>query len=134
VHLVESLGAQEETAAVVEPGEGPLDDPTLAAEPGAVFDLTASDHRFDAAAPNKSAVLVVVVAAIGQQDVRSSTWPAGAAAHRRNPVEQVKQLGDVVSVGGGQRPGERQPGAVYEEMVLAAASAAVDRAGTGAPI
>jgi hypothetical protein len=131
VHLVESLGAQEETAAVVEPGEGPLDDPTLAAEPGAVFDLTASDHRFDAAAPNKSAVLVVVVAAIGQQDVRSSTWPAGAAAHRRNPVEQVKQLGDVVSVRCGQRP---QPGAVYEEMVLAAASAAVDRAGTGAPI
>ncbi len=52
-------------------------------------------------------------------------------ANRRHPVEQLHQLGDVVAVGRGQRPGERQAAAVYEEVVLAARAAAVDRAGTG---
>src|SRR6266542_1064919 len=68
-------------------------------------------------------------------------WPAerrlsGASvaslfANRRHPVEQLHQLGDVVAVGPGQRPGEWQAAAVYEQVVLAARAAAVDRAGTG---
>ena len=56
---------------------------------------------------------------------------ASLFANRRHPVEQLHQLGDVVAVGRGQRPGERQAAAVYEEVVLAARAAAVDRAGTG---
>src|SRR6266487_3074105 len=56
---------------------------------------------------------------------------ASLFANRRHPVEQLHQQGDVVAVGRGQRPGERQAAAVYEEVVLAARAAAVDRAGTG---
>jgi hypothetical protein len=33
VDVVAAIGADEESAAVVEPGEGALDDPALAAEP-----------------------------------------------------------------------------------------------------
>jgi hypothetical protein len=36
-------------------------------------------------------------------------------------------LGDVVAVAAGERPSERQPAAVYEEMLLAAAPAVVGR-------
>jgi hypothetical protein len=130
VDLVEPVGAQQESAAVVEPGEGAFNDPAIAAEMGSVLGLAASDHRLDATPPEEPAVLVVVVAAIGEQRLRPATRPATTAAHRWDAIEQFEQLGDVVAVGGGQRPGERQPAAVYEQVVLAAAPAPVDRAGT----
>ena len=119
----------------MQPGKGAFDDPAVASEPGAMVGLAAGDDRLDAAVPNEAAVLVVVVAAVGKQRVRSSARPAGAAANRWYPVEQLQQLRDVVAVSGGQRPGERQTAAVYEQVVLAAAPAAVNRARTclGAP-
>jgi hypothetical protein len=92
--------------------------------------LAARDDRLDAAAPNESAVLVVVVTAIGEQRLRSSPRSTWAAANGRYPIEQLEQLGDVVAVCGGQRPRQRQAACVYEEMVLAARAAPVDRAGT----
>jgi hypothetical protein len=72
----------------------------------------------------------VVVAAVGDQCSRSASRPASSAADGRHPVEQVEQLGDVVAVPAGERPGERDPAAVYKEVVLAPAPAAIDRAGT----
>ena len=91
----------------------------------------AGDAGLDAAGAHGAAVLVVVVGAVGVQLVRSLPWAATTTAHGWDAVEQFEQLGDVVAVGGGQRPGERQPAAVYEQVVLAAAPAAIDRAGTG---
>ncbi len=64
--VVSAVGADEQSAAVVEPGEGPFDDPAMPAEPGAVLGLAPRDHRFDAALPDQPAVLVVVVAAVGE--------------------------------------------------------------------
>ena len=133
--VVASVGADEDAAAVVEPGEGAFDDPAVTAEPGAVFGLASGDHRFDPAFPDQATVLVVVVAAVGEQRLGSSPRPADAAADGRHPVEKIDQLGDVVAVAAGQRPGQRYAAAVYEQVVLAARPAAVDRAGTrlGAP-
>ena len=133
--VVAAVGADEKAAVAVEPGEGAFDDPAVAAESGAVLGLAASDDRFDAALPDEAAVLVVVVAAVGDQHPRPASWAADAAADGRYSVEQFKQLGDVVSVAAGERPGERDATAIYEEMVLAAGPAAIDRARTrlGAP-
>ena len=133
--VVAAVGADEESATVVEPGEGALDDPAVASEPGAVLGLAAGDHGLDAALPDEPTVLVVVVAAVGDQRPRSASWPAGTAADGRHPVEQLEQLRDVVAVAARERPGERDPAAVYEEVVLAACPAAIDGAGTrfGAP-
>jgi hypothetical protein len=114
VDVVAAVGADEKSAAVVEPGEGALDDPAVAAEPGAVLCLAACDHGFDAALPDETAVLVVVVAAVGDQRPRSASWPADAAADGRHPVEQLEQLRDVVAVAAGESPGERDAAAVYE--------------------
>ena len=84
---------------------------------------------------HEPAVLVVVVAAVGEQRVGPAAGPADAAAYRGHPVEQREQLGDVVAVAAGERPRQRQPAAVYEQMVLAAPATPVDRArpGLGAP-
>ena len=128
--VVAAVGADEEAAAVVEPGEGAFDDPAVPAQPGAVFGLTPCDHRSDPAFPNEAAVLVMVVATVGEQRLWASPWPSDAATDGRHPVEEFDQLGDVVSVAAGERPGKRYPAAVYEEVVLAACPAAVHRAGT----
>ena len=128
--FVESVGAQQEAAAVVEPGEGAFDDPAVPAEARAVLGLTARDDRLDAPLPDEAAVLVVVVAAISEQRPRSATRSPWTAAHRRDAVEQFEQLGDVVAVGGGERPGQRDATTVYEQVVVATATAPVDRAGT----
>jgi hypothetical protein len=135
VDVVAAVGADEDPAAVVEPGEGAFDDPAVAAEAGPVLGLASRDHRLHAALPDEAAVLVMVVAAIGDQRPRSAPPPADAAADGWHPVEQLEQLGDVVAVAAGEGPGERDAAAVYEQVVLAAATAPVDRARTclGAP-
>ena len=127
--VVAAVGADEEAAAVVEPGEGAFDDPAVTAEPCAVLGLAAGDHGSDPSLPDKAAVLVLVVAAIGER-LEPSPWPVDPAADSRHPVEQFDQLADVVAVAAGQGPSERDAAAVYEEVVLAAPPAAIDRAGT----
>jgi hypothetical protein len=112
----------------VEPGEGTFDDPAVATEAGAVLGHASRDDRLDAALPDQPTVFVVVVAAVGEQHLGAATRPPDPAAYRRDEVEQADQLGDVVAVAARERPGERQPAAVYEEMLLAAQAAPVDRA------
>jgi len=102
--FVAAVGANQQPAAVVQPGEGAFDDPTVTAEPGAVFGLTARDQRFDAAPPDEATVLVMVVAAVGDDGVGATPRPTDASANGRHGVEQHEQLGDVVAVAAGQRP------------------------------
>jgi len=96
-----------------------------------VAGAAACDHGLDAALADEPAVLVVVVAAVGEQRVGTSPGSADASTDWRHPVEQRQQLRDVVAVAAGQCPGQRQAAAVYEEVLLAACPAPVDRAGTG---
>ena len=84
--VVATVGADEQSAAVVEPGEGAFDDPAVAAEPGSVLGLAAGNHGFDAALPDEAAVFVVVVAAVGDEAVRASPRPADATAYWWHPV------------------------------------------------
>jgi hypothetical protein len=114
VDVVAAVGADQQSAAVVQPGEGALDDPAVAAEPGAVLGQAASDQRLDAPLANELPVAVVVVAAVGDQRSRPAAWAADAAADGRYTVEQREQLRDVVAVAARERPGERDPAAVYE--------------------
>ena len=132
---VVGVGAQEESAAVVEPGEGAFDDPAVSAQAGAVLGLAAGDLGFDPALPELAAVLVVVVAAVAGQPVGAVAWPADLAAHRRDTLDERDQLRDVVAVATREPPGERDPRGVDEEVVLGARSAAVNwaRARRAAP-
>jgi hypothetical protein len=113
---------------VVEPGEGAFDDPADTAESGAVFGLAASDLGFDPAGAELATVFVVVVAAVGGEPLGPSAWPADFAAYRRDALDQGDQLGDVVAVAVGQGPGERDPGRVYEQVMLGAVSGSINRA------
>ena len=120
--------ADVEAFVLVDPGEGALDRPAVVAETGAVRGQAARDHGLDPALPDQAAVLVVVVAAVGEQAVGSLAGPAGAAADRHDGVQQRDQLGHVVAVGAGHAPGQRCAVRVGQEVVLGARPAAVDRA------
>jgi hypothetical protein len=67
VQLGQAFPAQAQAAEEVQPGEGPLDDPAALAEARAVLGLAACDDGFDAACPQRASVLVVVIAAVGDQ-------------------------------------------------------------------
>ena len=126
--VVAAVVADEETFELVEPGEGALDDPAVAAEAGAVLGLAAGDLRGDPELAELAAVFVVVVAAVGGDPVGSAAWPAGLAADGWDPLDERDQLGDVVAVAARDRPGERDPGRVYEKVVLGACPGPVNRA------
>ena len=90
--------------------------------------LAPGDLRFDAALPKQTAVLVVVVAAVGGHPVRPPPRPTDHAAYARHCIDERDQLGDVVAIAARERVGERDPGCVDEKVVLGAASASVHRA------
>ncbi len=120
--------ADEESFELVEPGEGAFDDPAVAAEAGSVFGLAACDLGSDATLAELAAPSVVVVAAVGADTIGSAARPADFAAYRRHKVDERDQLGAVVAVAARERPGERDPRGVDEEMMLGAVSGSVNRA------
>jgi hypothetical protein len=70
----------------------------------------------------------MVVAAVGDDPVGAAAWPTDLAAHRRDALDERDQLGDVVAVAAGDRPGKRDPGRVYEKVMLRAVSGSINRA------
>jgi hypothetical protein len=103
---------------LVQPGEGALDHPPVAAETGAVLGFASRDLGFDAALTELAAPAWVVVGAVAREPVRPAARPANLAAHRRHAVNERDQLGAVVAVAAGERPGERDAATLNEEVVL----------------
>lgn len=112
VDLGAAVVADEQAAALVEPGEGAFDDPAVAAEAGAVLALAAGEDRFDPARPELAAVALRVVGAVGEEPVGAAARSADTTTYRWDAVDQGQQLRDVVPVATGERPRERQPAAV----------------------
>ncbi len=90
--------ADEQSASLVEPGEGALHDPAVAPEAGAVFGLAPRDLGFDAALPELLAVVLGVIAAVGKESVGPATRPTDTSTHRRDQIDEGEQLGDVMAV------------------------------------
>ena len=122
-----------EAALVVQPGDGAFDHPALGSQAGAVFGgmlgaAALGDPWRDATRPERCAVSAAVVGAVGQQRLGAE---AVVRADRRDTVDELEQLGDVVAVPRRQRDRERQPVAAADQVVLAAFARAVDRRGPG---
>lgn len=90
--------------------------------------VAAGDDRLDPKLRELVAVGVGVVAAVCDHGVGSAAGMADEARNGGHAVEQRQQLGHVMAVAAGQRPGQREVAAVYEEVVLGARTAPVDRA------
>lgn len=62
--------------------EAALHYPALAAKPRAVCASTAGDQRLDAASPQQTPVLVVVITTVREQSLRLLAWPTRLARDR----------------------------------------------------
>lgn len=128
--VVASFPSDAEASEAVEPDNRALDSPAMAFKAGAGRYSTAGDDRFDALRPDQPAVLVVVIAAVAEQDVGPSTGSSHESRDRRDLGEQGQQLGNDIAVSAGQGHRERDALPVDEDVVLAARPCAIDRAGT----
>ena len=88
------------------------------------------DFGCDPASPDETAVLVEVVAAVGEQPSGSVAWSAAQATDAGNGVQQWHELCDVVAVSAGQRDSERRAVSVDDQVVFASGPG---RAGPGRP-
>lgn len=133
--VVAYLPADPQAAEPVQVSERALHDPALGAQAGAVLGAAAGDDRLHSEVPDEPAVLVVVVTAVPEYDVRAAARSAALAAYGRYRLKQWDELGDVVAVATGQGDRERDAGGVGDQVVLAAASAPVNRTSSrlGAP-
>ena len=120
--------ADEQSFELVQPGEGALDDPAVAPDAGAVFGLATGDLGGDPALAELAPLRLVVVGAVGGDPIWSPARPPDSAAYRRDAIDERDQLGDVVAVAACERPGERDPGRVYEKVMLGAGSGPINRA------
>jgi len=102
VYVIASLPADAQAPEAVQPGDGALDHPTEDAQARAVLDTSFGDDRSNVALPQQATVLVVVVAAVGEECVGPASGPADDTGHGRNLVDQGQQLRDVVAVTPGQ--------------------------------
>ncbi len=115
----------------MDPGIGALNDPADGAEPGTMRHAASCDDRLDPTFPQQTAVLVEVVAAVGEQLPRPVTRSAGASLDVGYRVEQGQQLGDIVPVAAGEPDSQGGAMGIGDHMVLRARSGTVDRARAG---
>jgi hypothetical protein len=118
--------ADAESFELVQPGEGPLYDPSDLAQPRSVWGAAAGDDRLDPALPQQATVLVVVVATVGIQPPGLATGTAATAADRRDLVQQRQELGDVMAVAAGERHRQGCAVGVDDQVVLGTRTASVD--------
>jgi hypothetical protein len=114
---------------VVQVREATLDHPALTAQAGTVRDRAPGDEVLDVAGAQQAAVLVVVIAAVGQQQVGLLARPPHLAGDRPRVqvFKQRDQLRDVVAVAAAQRDGQRDPGRIDQKMVFGARAGTIDR-------
>jgi hypothetical protein len=89
-----ALVAGAQLAEVVQPGKGALDNPSQPAAAGAVLGRAAGDDRLDPAAPQLAAVLVVVVATVGDAPSCLLTAPSETASNRAGARDLAGDAGD----------------------------------------
>lgn len=102
----------------MKPGEASLHNPTLGAQPRSVVLTAPGDQRLDAAGPKLAAVLVVVIAPIGEQPIGAPARAADFAADRHDAVDQRQELSDVVAIATGQGDRQRKSAGVCQQVVL----------------
>jgi hypothetical protein len=93
VCFVAAIGAKQEPSAVVQPGGGTFDDPALTPEARAVCSLASRDHRLHAALPDQPAVLIVVVAPIGDDKEPSAKRRGSSTVAAKSLTQSIRRFG-----------------------------------------
>lgn len=114
-----------EAPELMQPGDGPLDDPACGAEPAAVRRSPLGEQRPNPSPPQPCPMWLGVVGPVPLDDRRTRPGAAPSSVHRRNGLNQGKELGHIVGVRAGQDRRERDTLGLAQDMVLAPRFAAV---------
>ena len=106
--VIAPLVAGDEAAEASEPGQGPLDHPTVSAEAIGALDAAPGDAGAYAAPAAVVAAPPVIEALVAVQLVGTAARPATTAAHRRHGVEHGLEEATVMNVRGAQQDRERE--------------------------
>ncbi len=84
------------------------------------------DHRLHATAPQFAAVLVVVIAAVGDHLIRALARSAAFARDGADAIDEREQLRHVVAIAAGQLDAQWQPVKVHDQVMFGASAGAVN--------
>jgi hypothetical protein len=110
--------ADAQTAVLVQPGDGALDDPALLTEPRPVLGIAAGDAGADSAGAELAAVVARVVGAVTENALGPSARSTALTTHGRDRIEQREKLGDVVPVAAAESEREWGAASAGQRMVL----------------
>lgn len=122
--------ADDETAELVDPGEGSLDDPSVLAEMRAAFDATPGDTGDDVAVAQLAPTKGMVIGLVGMELGRPSAWTSASATNGLYGIDGSGQNLAVVTIGTGQDDGERNAASVDHDMAFRARLPAIGRVRT----
>jgi hypothetical protein len=130
-----ALGANRQAAKLVQPGQGPLNDPAMAPQPVGAPDTFAGDPNLDVSLAQRGAAAGTIVRLIRVPLLRSPAPLPGGLFDRRDGVEHLLEDRTVVAVGARQAAAQRQTAAVDHKVALRARFAPIRwiRTGVDAP-
>lgn len=115
-----ALVAGSEAPEVVQVSEAALHDPALTSEARSMRCAATGDDGCDAKGTQQPAVLVVVIATVGEEPVGLLAWPSDLPGDRPavEVFDQRQQLGDIVAMPAGEADRQRDTTSVDEQVVL----------------
>src|SRR5688500_10245796 len=116
-----ALVAEGEASETVEPGDGALDDPAVAAELGAGLDALAGDAADDAPTSEVGTAAATIVRFVGVELAGPRARAAGPPSlDRVDTLQDVLEDDAIVDVGGGQEDRQREAVPVHDQVALRA--------------
>lgn len=125
VDVVTAFVAGAKASELMQPRERAFDDPTKEAQTAAVSRMAFAEHRFDASFAEFLPMRLGVITPVALNFLGAATRPAPFPTDRRDRVDQRQQLGEIVSMRAAQQAGQRDAAGIGDQMVLAAAFAAI---------
>jgi hypothetical protein len=125
VDVVAAFVADAQAPTAMQPSQGALDDPAMAAEPLTRFEAAPGDTRTDAALAGGPAAFGIVVAFVRMHLRGPAARGAAPLADARHGVQQGGEAQRVVRVRRAEERGERKPAAFHKEVMFGAELAAV---------
>ena len=127
MHRLQAFVADEQALEAVQPGDGALDHPAMATEPGLALDALAGDTHLDAPPMQIAAAAPDIVALVGVQFLRALARSPAPSLARRERLDQSLEDRLVGAIRAGERRDQRDALAVDYHMVLGAGFAPVGR-------
>ena len=120
--------ANGETAKPGDPGERPLNDPSVFSEMGAALDTFSGDTMHDAAVTAGPATARVIVSFVGMEFSRAATWAPPLPTKRWNGVKEWFEQSAIMNIGATQQDGEWSTLSIRDDVPFCARAPAVRRA------